>query len=387
MSMLGQALSGVKVLDFSQGIAGPHGACLLAEMGAQVIKIEPPSGDWLRGLGVKRGGSSVLFGIFNRGKQGVSLDLKDEVSREAARILIADADVLIESNRPGVMRRLGLDYASLLEVNPKLIYVSVTGFGQEGPYIDRPATDAAIQAYTGFSFAASDMLEPIRVRVSLVDIITGIYVSQATLGALFQRVRSGKGQYLDISLMHSITAVQGYKYAEHELTGGTLRKELFAAIGMYSTADGHIALSAMREQQVLDLISVIHRDDILLDGRFATAEARFQNQDALRQVISERLASEKTGYWLPRMQEFDIICQEVLTYSAYRDDPHVLARQLFQSADLDDIGHLHTVRMPGLLASEALQSPPPKVGQHTVEILKNAGLDSKKLAAVLNAAA
>src|SRR4051794_4132497 len=240
MNSLFNALQGFRVLDFSQGIAGPHGACLLGEMGAEVLKIEPPEGDWLRVLGARRGKSSVLYATFNRGKRGVMLNLKDEKAREVALKMIAEADVMLESNRVGVMKRLGLDYDTVRRINPRLVYASVSGFGQEGPYIDRPATDAAVQAYSGFSFGVSDMVTPVRVRLSVVDIITGIYTSNAIVAALLQRGRTGEGQYIDMALAHCITAVQGYKYAEHELTQGAISGELFAGIGIYRTADGFI---------------------------------------------------------------------------------------------------------------------------------------------------
>lgn len=376
MNTLNKALAGLKVLDFSQGIAGPHGACLLAEMGAEVVKIEPPGGDWLRGLGVKRNGSSVLFGTYNRGKQGLALDLKQASARDAALRLIAQADVLIESNRPGVMGRLGLDYETVRAVNPALVYASVTGFGQTGPYVDRPATDAVVQAYTGFSFGASDMREPIRVRISLVDVVTGVYASQAILGALIQRGRTGLGRHLDISLMHSITAVQGYKYAEHEATGGALGKELFAGIGIYRTADGFIAMSAMKEQQVVDLVRLIGQGGALEDPRYSTPAARFENQDALRVLIAQGLSTRPNAHWLPRMRELDLICQAVLDYSAYRADEQVLSSQLFQPCDLGQVGTLPTVRMPGLCAAEAAPTAPPSVGEHSREILQRFGFNT-----------
>lgn len=382
MLTLAHALEGVKVLDFSQGIAAPHAACLLAEMGAAVTKVEPPQGDWLRGLGVKRNGSSVMFGTFNRGKRGLALDLKQPEGKAAALRLIDQADVLLESNRAGVMARLGLDYETLRQRNPRLVYVSITGFGQTGPYVDRPATDAAVQAFTGFSFGAGDMVEPIRVRVSVVDVVTGIYASQGVLAALLQRARTGAGQHLDISLMHSITAVQAYKYAEHEATGGALRKEVFPGIGIFATADGYIAMSAMREQQVTDLIGLIGQAALLQEERFATPQARFANQDLLRGIISECLATQPTAHWLPRMQALDLICQEVLNYDAYRRDPQVLAHQLFTSADLGEAGELPAVRMPGLPAG-GVPAPAPRIGEHTRALLAEAGFGEEELAGCL----
>jgi crotonobetainyl-CoA:carnitine CoA-transferase CaiB-like acyl-CoA transferase len=375
MNYLGNALEGTRVLDFSQGIAGPHGACLLGEMGAEVFKIEPPQGDWLRMLGTRRENSSVLYATFNRGKRGLVLDLKEPTAREVALNMIAHADVMLESNRVGVMKRLGLDYEAVRRVNPRLIYVSVSGFGQDGPYIDRPATDAAVQAYSGFSFGAGDMVTPVRVRLSLVDIVTGIYTSNATVAALLQRGRTGEGQYIDMALAHSITAVQGYKYAEHELTGGELSGELFAGIGIYKTADGFIAMSAMKEQHVIDLMKVLGLEGKLQEPRFATPQGRFQQQGELRQMMADRFACRASADWLPLLRNADLIHQEVLNYEAYRQDPQVLARQLFVPTDLNEMGTLPTVRMPGLPAGSPNPRPPPSLGQHTQEVLQELGLD------------
>lgn len=378
MSMLHDALKGIKVLDFSQGIAGPHAACLLGEMGADVVKIEPPAGDWLRVLGVRQGQSSVLFATFNRGKRGLVIDLKKEKGREIARKMIAQADVLIESNRVGVMAKLGLDYASAKEINPRLVYLSVTGFGQDGPYVDRPATDAAVQAYSGFAFGAGDMVTPVRVRLSMVDIISGIYGSNDVVAALFKCARTGQGQFIDLALAHSITAVQAYKYAEHEFTQGELKGELFAGIGIYRSADGFIAMSAMKEQHVIDLMSILGLSDALSDPLFGTPEARFKNQAQLRDLFSRQFSEHPSAYWLPKLRAADLIHQEVLNYDAYRKDPQVLARQLFTMADMNEMGVLPSVRMPGLSADDPLTANPPALGQHTRELLMQLGVETRE---------
>ena len=378
MSMLHDALRGIKVLDFSQGIAGPHVACLLGEMGADVVKIEPPTGDWLRVLGVRKGQSSVLFATFNRGKRGLVLDLKKDRARDIARKMIAQADVLIESNRVGVMAKLGLDYASVREINPKLVYLSVTGFGQDGPYVDRPATDAAVQAYSGFAFGAGDMITPVRVRLSMVDIISGIYGSNAVVGALFKCARTGQGQFIDLALAHSMTAVQAYKYAEHEMTQGQLKGELFAGIGIYPTADGFIAMSAMKEQHVIDLMAILGLSDALNDPMFSTPQARFTNQAQLREQFSKQFSQQPTAHWLPKLKDADLIHQEVLTYEAYRKDPQVIARKLFTMADMNEMGVLPSVRMPGLSPDDPLTACPPAIGQHSREVLEKLGIGSKE---------
>lgn len=374
MQQLNHALAGIKVLDFSQGIAAPHGACLLAEMGAEVVKIEPPSGDWLRGLGLKRNGSSVLFATFNRGKRGLALDLKQPEGLRVAQRLIADADVMIESNRAGVMHRLGLDYDSVRRLNPRIVYGSVTGFGRTGPYADRPATDAAVQAFSGLSFGANDMVQPIRVRIALVDVVTGVYLSQAVLGALIQRGRTGEGQHVDVSLLHCISAVQAYKFAERQAAGGTTAGELFAGIGIYRCADGFIAVSAMRDQQVIDLIRIVAGEGTLADARYGTPQARFENQDALRTAIGEAMASRSVDHWLPLLHGADLIAEHVQDYEAVRNHPQTLDQAIFTETDLGQAGLLPVVRMPGLPAG-VRSAPAPAVGGDTLALLREAGLD------------
>lgn len=373
--MLNKALKGVTVLDFSQGIAGPHGACLLGEMGADVIKIEPPAGDWLRGLGHRQGDTSVLFGYFNRGKSGIALNLKDPSDKQAALDMIRQADVMIESNRPGVMAKLGLGYDDVRALNPGLVYLSVTGFGQQGPHSGLPATDAAMQAYTGFSFGAGDMRDPVRVRISVVDIVTGVYASNAVLAALMGRTgNGGRGQYIDLSLMHGISAVQGPKYAEYQATQGVVSRELYAAIGIYKTQDGHIALSAMRDQQVIDFIKLIGRGDALEDSRYATQRDRHENQDALRALIQEELLKLPNSHWIDATRRIDLICQPVQTYADFRRDPQARAYEIFQEMDLGYDSSLPVVRMPGMASTETRVDPPPGLDADRVKVLRHFGI-------------
>ncbi|MCD0502280.1 CaiB/BaiF CoA transferase family protein [Bordetella petrii] len=373
--MLSNALTGITVLDFSQGIAGPHGACLLGEMGAEVIKIEPPGGDWLRGLGHRNDDTSILFGYFNRGKCGITLDLKDPAGKKNALDLISHADVMIESSRPGVMSRLGLGYEDARRINPGLVYLSVTGFGQKGPLCSVPATDAAMQAYSGFSFGAGDMIDPVRVRVSIVDIVTGIYASHAVLAALLARPNNqGNGQYIDLSLMHGISALQGPKYAEHAATKGVISRELFAAIGIYKTRDGHIALSAMRDRQVTDFITLIGRSDLLDTPEYATRQSRYANQDGLRALIQAELLKQPSRHWIDAARQIDLICQPVQTYDAFRRDPQVLAYEVFQEMDLGYDSLLPVVRMPGMTQTERGTRSPPRLNGDQAAVMKRFGL-------------
>lgn len=381
--MLSRALEGFTVADFSQGIAGPHAGLLLAEMGADVVKVEPPGGDWVRGLGVRRGDSSVLFGYLNRGKRGAAFDLKTASGREAARRLALRADVLIESNRPGVMARLGLDDASLRPHNPKLVYLSLSGYGQDGPAAGQPGTDAVLQAFTGLSFAAGDMREPVRVRVALVDVLTGLYASHAVLAALLRRSRTGAGQHLDVSLMHGSAALQGYKYAEFVASAGVLKRELYAGVGIYRTADGYIALSAMRDEQVEALMRCVGCGALLDDARFATPAARFEHQEALSAALSQAIAARETAHWTAILQREQLLCQPVLDYAAFMREPQVAAHALFQQVPAGGSESLTVVRMPGMTADELRAQPAPALGADTRSVLRESGYDDAGIDALL----
>lgn len=382
--MLNDALTGLTVVDFSQGIAGPNCACLLGDLGARVIKIEPPEGDWARSVGTRYGDSGITYKCFNRGKLGVMLDLKDAQAREAAYRLIDGAGVFVESSRPGVAKRLGIDYDTLKVRNPRLIYVSVTGFGQTGPYGKRPATDTILQALTGFSIGAGGSGSPMRVRVAVVDVSTGVYAGYAVLAAVIRRARSGTGQYLDISLMHSAASLQSYKIAEDAASGGARQGELFAGIGIYASQDGYLALSAVRDAHVVGLVEAIGRMDLLEEPRFSTIEKRLQRQDELREEIAREVARQPTGHWLTVMNKADLPCQEVLSYSRFRKDPQVEAMRLFEEVVFDGVGPLPMVRPPGTAAGGMRATSSPLLGEHTREVLLGAGAakgDADELAA------
>lgn len=376
--MLGQALSGTTVLDLSQGIAGPHCACLLGDLGARVVKVEPPEGDWARSLGEGSGGTSPVFHAFNRGKEGVVLDIKTEPGRRAVAQLAQSADVLVESNRPGVLTRFGLDYPTLAAGRPELIYVSLTGFGQSGPYSGRAATDSVIQAYSGFTLGASPTAEPVRIRFGLIDASAGLYASHAALAAYIARLRTGRGHHLDISLAHAAAALQSYKYAEAGAAGRAGVRELAAGIGTYRTADGYVVLSAVRDKHLLGMLEVIGLRKLLEDPRFATREARMSHQAELQELIAAALRAMPSAHWTAMMDAADLPCQEVLSYAAFRADPHARFHALVQEAAYGDAACLPTVRCPGLVAAELQGRPAPRLGEHTNAVLARAGIDDGK---------
>lgn len=380
-NMIAEALEGVTVLDFSQAIAGPYSAYLLAELGATVIKVEPPQGDFSRRLGDVYGDSATPFKVFNRGKRGIVLDLKDVTARQAALRLIEKADVLIENNRPGTMQRLGLDYEYVRELNDRLIYVSMTGYGQNGPYAQHPATDILMQAYTGLALGASVSDEPTRIQFALIDMCAGIYASQAVLAALVQRANHGRGQHLDISLAHAAAAFQNYKIVDHAASGGRKQEELYAGIGIYQTRDGYVAISAMRDKFVLGLLQLIGRMDLVEEPLFATAELRTSNQAMLRAEIATAIKTYTTKELLSGIRAADLMGQEVLDYSAFVQDRHARETGLFEFLEMDDLA-LPFVRVPGTAHDRPQLPPAPKLGQDTYDILIEAGM-GQQVAALL----
>jgi crotonobetainyl-CoA:carnitine CoA-transferase CaiB-like acyl-CoA transferase len=219
------AYAGLRVLDLGQGVAAPYCAMLLAMHGAQVVKLEPPAGDWSRGLGMRYGDQTAMSAHYNRGKRSLALDLKASTAREIAVALATASDIVIEGFRPGVAVRLGLGYDELRARNPRLLYVSVSGFGQEGPYVALPCTDSVAQAFSGLmSVNLGNDGIPHRVGAIIVDTLTGLYAAQAQGVALYARERHGEGRRIEVSLAQCATAILGHKLAEHVLEGGSPRQ-------------------------------------------------------------------------------------------------------------------------------------------------------------------
>ena len=239
------AYAGLRVCDLTQGVAGPHCAFLLAQHGADVIKIEPPGGDWGRGIGKRHGPYSAFFLQVNRGKRSLALDLKQAEARDAAARIAAQADIVLEAFRPGVTARFGLDYESVRAVNPDVIYLSVTGYGQHGPWSDRPLTDSIAQAVTGMMSMNRDKNGlPQRVGMIAIDVMTGLYAFQAVSAALYARtVQGAPGRHIDMSLQQSAGAFMAAKMIEYHLEG-PVPQVVGVPVGTFRSADGFVNINA-----------------------------------------------------------------------------------------------------------------------------------------------
>ncbi len=256
---------GLRVLDFGQGVASPYCAMLLGVYGAEIIKVEPPEGDWSRYLGTTYGGHTTLSAVYNRGKRSLCLDLKHAEGVRIAKRLARDCDVFIEGFRPGVAARLGIGYEELARDNPGLIYLSVSGFGQQGPYAKRPGSDSVAQAFSGLvSVNIGNDKTPHRVGTTISDVATGVYAFQAIATTLFARATLGTGRWIDVSLAQSTAALLGHKVAEYVLEGGTPRA-LNVPAGSYQTSDGWLMVTLVNEAQYKRLCTAIERDDLASD--------------------------------------------------------------------------------------------------------------------------
>ena len=278
---------GLRVLDFGQGIASPYCAMLLGVYGAEVIKVEPPEGDWSRFLGTTYGNHTTLSAVYNRGKRSLCLDMKNKDAIAIARRLAKDCDVLIEGFRPGVAARLGIGYEELSRDNPGLIYLSVSAFGQSGPYSKRPGSDSVAQAFSGLvSVNVGNDKTPHRVGTTVSDVVTGVYAFQAIATTLFARATVGTGRWIDVNLCQSTAALLGHKVAEHILEGGAPRA-LNVPAGSYQTSDGWMMVTLVNEPQYKRLCAAIERDDLASDPRFADFASRADSADTLISQLRE----------------------------------------------------------------------------------------------------
>ena len=376
-----QPYRGLRVLDLGQGIASPYCGLLLALYGADVVKVEPPEGDWARQIGTTHGGHSALSAVYNRGKRALCVDLKEADGRQIVRELALRADILIEGFRPGVAARLGLGYDNLQTANPGLIYVSISGFGQSGPYTDRPATDSLAQAFAGLvAVNRGPDGTPHRVGVTVADISTGLYAFQAVATSLYARCATGKGRWLDISLTQSTAALLGYKLAEHVLEGGRPRP-LNVPGGIYQTQDDFIMIALATEDQYQRLCKIIGHPGLAHDPRFTDFTRRADNTSQLMPLIGDSLRQETTAVWLERFIAGDIIATRVLDPREWMRDPHVIATHGVVSVETPDIGKVYVPCTPGVAPGDDSNLPPaPLIGQHSREVLREAGVGDAEIA-------
>ena len=355
-----QTYAGLRVLDFGQGVAAPYCGTLLAQHGADVVKVEPPAGDWSRSLGHRTPDMSVLCATFNRGKRSIVLDFAQPAGRETALALATRADVVIESFRPGVMARHGLAYADLQPRNPALIYLSVSGFGQTGPYAARPATDTVSQVFAGLAHEnrGADGV-PHRVGVLASDVVTGLYAFSAVQAALTLREREG-GRHLDLDLAQGTAALLSFNVADASM-GGASTPPRNVPSGMYATQDGWISISLIKEKHFAGLCAAASRPDLAADPRYATIAGRTGHDTVLTAAFRAVFAAGTTAHWLTRLQAADVLAERLNSPADLLTDPHMQARGGIARFDQPGLGPMAVPATPGWLQA-APQRPAPLLG-------------------------
>jgi crotonobetainyl-CoA:carnitine CoA-transferase CaiB-like acyl-CoA transferase len=371
------AYAGLRVLDLGQGIAAPYCGMLLAMHGAEVTKIEPIAGDWSRGLGTRYGDHTAMSAHYNRGKKSLALDLKAPAARDIAIDLAKRADVVIENNRPGAMARLGLGYEALSALNPRLIYVSVSGFGQEGPYATLPCTDSVAQAYSGLvALNVGEDGSPHRVGAIIIDTLTGLYAAQALAVALYARERRGVGQRIAVSLAESGASILGHKLAEHVLENGA-PMVLNVPTGAYRTKDGGwVMIALIREDQFGRMVTALGRPELAADPRFATFAARAANAPPIFAALRALIGEETTASCLEKLRAADILSDRINGFDDWLADPHIAATAGAVAVAPADMPAFKAPRTPGITAAaDAALSPAPSIGAHGGAILAELGFN------------
>jgi len=372
---------GVRVLDLSRMLAGPYGSQLLADLGAEVIKIEEPDGgDPVRGMGPPflPGGESAYFLAINRSKKSVALDLTKEAGREVFYDLVRRSDVVLENFRPGVMERLGCGWAKLWSLNQRLVVCSISAYGQEGPYRDRPAFDLALQAMGGaMSLTGEPGRAPVRMGLPVADLAGGLFGALAVAGALLRRERTGEGARIDLSLLDCqvslLTYVAQYFWADGRVPGplGSAHASV-APYGACATRDGHVVVAVFTEKFWGGFCKALGRPEWERDPRFLTNRDRVANRAALMPLVEAELATRTTADWLARLEAEGVPAAPIQSVDRVLDDVQIRQRGMVVEMDHPVHGRVPTLGTP-LKVDGAMGlsvAPPPRLGEHTDRVLR-----------------
>jgi len=385
-------LSGIRVIDLTRVLAGPYATMVLADLGADVIKIERPgTGDDSRGFGPFRDGSSGYFASVNRGKRSCTVDLKTDEGRDILLRLMGGADVLVENFKPGVMETLGLGWNTAHAINPRLVYVSCSGFGQTGPYASRPAYDVIVQGEGGLlSVTGTEGGPPVRVGVSLGDLAGALFTVIGIQAALAERDRTGQGRWVDVAMLDAVVALleNAVVRADVDQTApgplGT-RHPSIAPFQAFPTRDGHVVVAAGNDRLWERLCRTIGADGLTADPRFATNEGRVRHHGELEAALSVAFGSGDTAQWVDVLQAAGVPCGPLNRVDDVMGDPQVAARNMMIDV-ADREGHVfHVAGSPLARAAAGVVAPRwfPALGEHTDDILtRHAGLDPEAVAAL-----
>ena len=387
-----KALNGIRVLDMTNVLAGPFATLHLAQMGAEVIKIENPvGGDLARKLGNVPELNKKLMGTSflaqNSNKKSFTLNLKSDKAKEIFKKFVATSDILVENFRPGVMARLGLSYEKLSELNPKLIYCAISGFGQTGPDAFKPAYDQIIQGLSGvMAINGDETLNPLRAGFPVCDTVGGMNAAFAIMSALYYREKSGVGQFIDIAMLDSIMPLMGW-VAANLLIGGKhpvlMGNDNFTAApsGTFVTKDGYINIAANKQEQWEDLCDIVGVPELKEDSRFKERDTRKANRKLLTPLIEEKLKEKETKYWADALNEKGIPSGEILSLDEALHQPQVEHRKALTEIDTPNVGKIRVFNMTAKFDKTDcdVNLPPPTLSEHTTEVLKKLGYNDEEI--------
>jgi crotonobetainyl-CoA:carnitine CoA-transferase CaiB-like acyl-CoA transferase len=378
--------AGLKVVDLSQGVAGPYCGMLLAQHGANVIKVEPTrEGDWARTIGRRYGGHTAYSIPTNLGKRSIAVDLKSDEGKEVLWRLIGGADVLIEGFRPAVLDRLGFGYDAVSRREPRILYLSVSGFGQGGPLSGRPAMDPVLQAFTGLMIdnKGEDGI-PHRVPFVIIDMSTALYAFQALSAALYARREERRGRRIEVSLLEAASAIQAIRMMMVYLEGEGVKRAMPS--GVFKTADGWLQFLVIRDDSWERFCAVIERPELARDLRFVDGDARALHEAELMAVVRPAIAAQPTAYWTERLREADIMHERLNSFPEFLAHPHAQAIGLVSW--LEPEGPATPIPLANIagiapFAKGAARAAAPLLGQHTADVLREHGFTAGDIASLI----
>jgi crotonobetainyl-CoA:carnitine CoA-transferase CaiB-like acyl-CoA transferase len=376
--------AGLKVIDLSQGVAGPYCGMLLAQHGANVIKVEPlGEGDWARTLGQRYGDQSAYSIPSNLGKRSLALDLKHSQGKQVLWRLIEGADVLLEGFRPGVLERLGFGYQAVCRREPRILYLSVSGFGQSGPLSGRPAMDPVLQAFTGLMLdnKGEDGI-PHRVPFVVIDMSTALYAFQALSAALYARRDQPRGRHIEVSLLQAASAMQVIRMIMVYLEGERVRRSMPS--GVFKTADGWLQFLIVQQASWLRFCRIVlGTPELATDPRFADDSGRHANEAALMEIVRPAIAGRPTAYWCERLQQADIMHERLNSFREFLSHPQAEGVVSW----LEPGGMSGPVPVPCIagiapFTAGSKRAMAPCLGQHTAEVLAEHGFTDGEIASL-----
>ena len=383
-----QALTGIRIIDFTRALAGPYCTMLLADMGAEVVKIEMPgAGDDSRGWGPPFVGSESAFYLsINRNKKSIALDLKNDKARDIALRLIQTADVVVEGNRPGVMKRLGLDYETVHKKNPALIYCSISAFGQTGPYAEKAGYDQVLQGYGGImGLTGEPDGRPMKVGLSITDLTTGMFAVIGIMTALYHRQLTGRGQYIDAAMLDGQVSWLSYQaqryWATGEIPARSGASPLIVPHQAFETADGFINIAAGNENLWRLFTKAIGLEHLADDPRFAANPARVENRKELLVILEPVFKARPSAHWLDIFDKAGIPCGPIYTVGQVVADPQVLSRDMVMQVTHPAYGTINMLGFPVKFSETPGRTPsaPPTLGEHTEEVLQGLGMSDEEI--------